>query len=493
MNESPDISVRVLDDARRAQVHIPASTDPSILTTDLLLTIASGANVKATTGVQLRAARIVADFKAAPRDLTCDLALATEPVAGKDATWTWEPRFDPAVAPVAPVAMGERIDHHASHIITVAPGTPIARSTDPTDGIDGRSVTGSVLPARRGNEAGVRPGEGLQVLPGGQVVARIDGILLVAGGVATVSTLLRIRKSVDFSTGNIDFKGDVHITHDICDGFKVHALGNLTVDGAIEGAEIVCGGCLTCPGGVASSRRSHITATGHSTIGFLRNSTALFRGNLTCPGELEHCNTTVGGECLCQGGRVIGGSLHLNGNAHIGTLGSPAWTPTLIIIGDLPLVATALRRLDANALRLKQAITAKETTLSQLQSGGGKSASAREQLTELQYELSELRKAAQTVDAERSKQQQAMREHAAVELHVARIVYPKVTIQTGTIAFQFEKELKGPLQFLTSDSGVIQVRVCDQEPRPITHFAHAVPPVQSTDSDLKGPSVPVAA
>lgn len=493
MSESPDISVRLLDDARRAQVHIPASTDPSILTPALLLTIATDAKVQATADVQQRVARIVADFKAAPRDLTCDLALATEPVAGTNATWTWEPRFDPAAAPAGVVALGERIDHHASHIITVAPGTPVARTTPPTDGIDGRSVTGSVLPARKGNQASVRPGQGLEVLPDGKVLAQIDGILLVSQGVATVSTLLRVKDSVDFSTGNIDFKGDVHIAHNICDGFKVHALGHLTVDGAIEGAEIVCGAGLTCPGGIASSRRSHITATGNSNIGFLRNTTALFRGSLTCPGELEHCNTSICGECHCEGGRVIGGTLHLTGLAHIGTLGSPAWTPTLVIIGDLPLVATALRRLDANALRLKQAIAAKETTLSQLQSGGGKSASAREQLTELQYELSELRKAALAVDAQRTKQQQAMQEHSAAELHVARIVYPKVTIQTGTIAFQFEKELKGPLQFLTGESGVIQVRICDQEPRPITHFAHAVPPVQSTDSDFKGPSVPVAA
>lgn len=476
MSSTPDISIRVVDDGRRAEIHLPPECDAGHLTPALLSIIAADAGVQITADVERRLAEIVRDYKAAPQDLVADIAHAVEPTHGTDGVWTWEQKFDPGAAPTTTVVDGHRTDHRASHVLNVVPGASIARIVPPGDGVDGRDVRGAVLPARQGRAPNIRPGVGLQLRADGSVVATVDGVLEVSGGVASVSPLLEIKGSVDFSTGNVDFKGDVQIADGIRDGFHISATGSITVKGIIEGAQIVSGGNLTCPRGVASARRAIIDVGGDIDIGYLRNVSAIVRGNLTCRGELEHSDTIVGGECRCESGSVIGGRLRLTGPATIGTIGSPGWAPTLICVGELPIVAMALRRLDDDLALLQEAIVAKGEAALHLKSrAAGQSASAREQLTELQYELSELRAKAATAGTERSRLQEAMRRGGGAELRVVRIVHPKTKLQHGGAAFEFEKELKGPLTFLLDAGGAILVRISTQAPRPITEFAHAVP------------------
>lgn len=473
MSGTQEISVRVLDDGRRAEVHIPVGCDAANLTPSLLCTIAADACVQITPEVARRLAAIVDEYKSAPRDLVADCAHALEPIPGTNGTWTWEPKFDPTAMQSASVGE-QRTDHHASHVLSVVTGTRIARFTPPTDGTDGRSVTGTVIPARRGNPAIVRLGEGVEARPDGFVIAKIDGVLSVVKGVATISSVLNVKGSVDFSTGNIDFKGDVQVADAAVDGFQIRATGNVTIKGPVEGAEIVCGGDLSCPRGIASARRAKIVVGGNASIGFLRNVTAVFRGDFTCRGELEHSDVTIGGECHCETGRVVGGRLVLTGIAHIGELGSVGWSPTVVCVGDLPLVAMEVRRLGTELVRVQKAIAVKDESLRHLQSGGGTSAADREKMTELQYELSELRREATAIESQRATLQESVRQGRGTELHVARIVYPKVRLQHGDTAIEFDKEVRGPLQFLLDDRGAMFVRISTQVPRPVSEFGHAV-------------------
>lgn len=472
MSTSHEISVRVLDEGKRAELRIPASFDTAQLTPALVSTIAAEARVQITAEVARRITSLVDAFKAAPQELVADIARATEPIHGTSGTWTWESKFDPAIAQTVS-SKGQGTDHHAPRVLSVTSGMPIARLTAPTGATDGRTVTGGVLPARPGSAAALRPGEGLEVRSDGVVVAKIDGAIVVAKGVAFVSAVLKITGCVDFSTGHIDFKGDIDVASGVRDGFNVRASGNISIRGAVEGADLVCGGNLTCSGGIASARRAHVVVNGNSDIGFLRNVSAVFLGDLACRGELEHSDIVVGGECHCESGRIIGGRLVLTGTAHIGTIGSPNWAPTVVCVGDLPLVAMELQRLSADAVRIQKVIATNDEAVHLLSLSSSLSASARERLTELQYELSELRSTAAATEAERERLREAMRLGGQSELHVARAVYPKVKIQHGTTAFEFEKEVKGPLKFVLDSNGVIQVCVSSQNPRPITDFAHA--------------------
>jgi hypothetical protein len=470
-----DISVHILEGGLCATIHLPAGLDCTLLTGDLLRMIAVEAKVEATTEVERRLASIVEDYKANPRDLVVEIAHSVEPTNGSEGGWTWEPQFDPATRHVTAAADGESVDYHATHIVSVANGTPVARLITPNGGTDGRSVTGEVLPAKPGRAAAMRIGKGLQARPDGVVVATYDGVLSIHKGEASVSPVLEVKGCVDFSTGNIDFKGDVVVTDTVHDEFQVRAQGNITVGGQIEGAVIVCGGGLTCPHGVASAHRAKLLVDGDSSIGYIRNASAVFRKNLMCRSEIQHSDIVVGGDLRCDSGRIIGGRVSLTGTAHIGTLGSPEWTPTVLNVGTLPIVAIELRRLAAEAARIEKIIAAKNERHHHLQCGAaGNSASAREELTELQYEVSELRREALGFETKIAELQQTARAARKVELHILRIVYPRVRLQHGASGYEFEREIKGPLQFLIDAQGAIMVRVSSLDPRPISDFTHLV-------------------
>jgi len=299
-------------------------------------------------------------------------------------------------------------------------------------------------------------------------------------GVASVSSVLEIHENVDLSTGNIQFHGDVHVRGSVCDGYKLHASGNVTVLGSVEGAEIVCGGELNCPRGVASARRARIAVGSTASFGFLRNTEAIIRGDFFCRGELEHCEITVSGVCECEHGRVIGGTIVLTNKSLIGTLGSPNWIPTRVCVGGLPMVAAQLGRLNIDYSKLQKVILAKGESLLQLQAAAGTlNATMREKLTELQYEVSELSRDAAAIDAERTKLQAATQLSRRCELQVAQLIYPKVRIQHGEGAFEFNKELKGPVRFQIDDRGEILVRVSTNTPVSIMKYAHAVKAVMT--------------
>lgn len=485
MPESHDITVKVLEQGARARLRIPAGFDSANLTPALVTMIATEAGVQITAQVEKLVAAAIESFKAAPtNDLLADIAIATQPVIGKPGGWEWEPKFNPQARPAenpqaaqaggAAPASVQGTDHYSSHILAVKAGDTIAWIEQPTDGVDGRSVTGAVIPAKPGKPADVRAGAGLTVKPDGAVVAALDGVLTFLRGTATVSAALEIAGCVDFSTGHIDFKGDVVVFDAVRDGFQVKATGSITVRGPVEGATITCGGALSVPRGIASARRPQVTVDGNADLGYLRNAQALFHRDLTCAAEIEHSEVTVGGALHCEAGRVSGGNLALTGAATIGTLGSPDWVPTTVRLGDLPLVAMELKKITAEAVRTQRAITAKEEQVRTLTAYGGKTAASREELCIVQYELSELQQAAAQLEARRAPLLAAMKQGRKAGVYVTGIVYPRVRIQHGNHAFEFEQELKGPLQFVLDENGSIFVRISTQEPQPISQFAKTV-------------------
>jgi uncharacterized protein len=498
MADTTDITVKVLEQGARAQVRIPAGFDTANLTTPLVLMFATQAGVQVTAQVEKLAAAAVESFKAAPTtDLVTDIAHAIAPVTGAPGGWTWEPQFDPAAKPAggetpSSAQPSQGTDHYSSHIVAVTAGVIVAKIKPPTDGADGRAVTGAVIAAKPGNPAEVRAGAGLTVRSDNTVVAAIDGVLTIVRGTATVSAALEVKGSVDFSTGHIDFKGDVTVADAIRDGFQVKATGTVTVHGPVEGATIACQGNLSCPRGIASARRAQVTVDGNADLGYLRNAQALFHGDLTCAAEIEHSEVTVGGALNCESGRVSGGSLALTGAAIIGTLGSPDWVPTTVRLGDLPLVAMELKKLTAEALRTQRAMAAKEEHIRTITAYGGKSAASREELCIVQYELSELQQAAAQIEARRGPLQAAMRQGRKAGVYVTGIVYPRVRIQHANHAFEFEQELKGPLQFVLDENGSMFIRISTLEPQPLSDFAKTVI-LQNPQAELAAPTLPESA
>lgn len=480
MPTARDITVRVLDGDRRAEITIPEGTDPAAVTPALLATVAREAKVHLTADVARRLAEAANDYRANPRALTAEIARAVEPTAGTPGGWTWEAAFDPSRVSVTSEDRVTSTDHHASRIRTVATGDVVARFAPSLRGTDGCSVTGKAIPAPMPPAPELRPGKGLHLRSDGAVVATESGVLRIDREGVSIVALLELPGCVDFSSGNVEFSGEVIVRDSIRDGFRVRTGGNLTVHGTIEGADVRVGGSLVCQRGVASARRAEIRVRGDLTTGYLRNVRAEVLGALACKGEVEHSSVSVHGECRCESARVIGGSLALAAGATIGTLGSPDWIPTLVRIGELPLVSSELRTLTAEQARAQQELTKIDEHVRML--GARVSApSARERLTELQFERSEVQRRLTEIDARRAELQEMLRSARKSTLVVAREVYPKVRVQHEDAAFEFDTCVKGPARFVIDEHGTILVQIASMAPRPIRDFAKSVRPTAADD------------
>ena len=95
-----------------------------------------------------------------------------------------------------------------------------------------------------------------------RLIATQDGHLTFAHEAFQVSPLLEIQGDVDYSTGNIDFSGDVHICGDVRENFTVHAQGTVTVDGLVEAATVEAGGDLVIARGVVGDGRALLKSNG---------------------------------------------------------------------------------------------------------------------------------------------------------------------------------------------------------------------------------------
>lgn len=134
------------------------------------------------------------------------------------------------------------------------------------EGRDGYTVTGKVLPGRKGREQPLLNGKGFQLLPDKKTyLAAIDGRIELNNGQLDISKLLML-ENVTFTSGNIDFEGTVYIRGNVGNGAVVKAGEDIIVDGFVEGACLESGGNVVLRQGVNATGMGYIRA-GKSVMG----------------------------------------------------------------------------------------------------------------------------------------------------------------------------------------------------------------------------------
>ncbi len=241
-------------------------------------------------------------------------------------------RVEWLVKTAADVAATEaRIDFYEQHAFAqVQSGQALARVHPPTRAQPGRDVLGRVLRGRDGRPARLTTDNSMQLESDGRLVARIGGAFRHDDRSATVQPLIEIRSAVDFSTGNINFKGDVHVRQGVRDRFKVCATGRIEVSGQIESAVIVSGGDLVARGGMAGHERGSVEVGGSLIARYLNNVHGVVRGWLCVDREIVDCRLEVGGEVDSSRCAMFGGELLLRGSAHLAIVGGASGTRTVL-------------------------------------------------------------------------------------------------------------------------------------------------------------------
>lgn len=220
----------------------------------------------------------------------------------------------------------------------VEEGGTICEILPPTKGIPGRTVRNQPIPAKDGRAASVPKGKNTRLTEDGSaLVASISGQVQFSGYGFQVSPLLEIAGDVDFSTGNINFVGDVHIHGDVCSGFAVRAMGNITVDGVVESCSVEAGGDLVVVRGVQGDGQAVIRSQQGIFAKYLENCRVYARETLhtDC---LINCDVYCDDSVEVRSGRmtIIGGSVRAARKVSAGVIGSRTECRTDIILGGQP-------------------------------------------------------------------------------------------------------------------------------------------------------------
>lgn len=252
----------------------------------------------------------------------------------------------------------DRMDYTSLNLFqTIEKGAAICRRIPPTSGVPGKDVQGRILPARDGREVTLPKGKNTEISEDGtRLLALKTGDVEFRDRAFHVKSLLEIAGNVDYSTGNIDYKGEVHIHGNVSSGFSVRAEGNIVVDGVVASGNVEAGGDLIVAKGIVGGGDAMIRTDHDLYTKYLENSTVHVQGNV-------YADSIVNSEVYCDGdvqatsgrGVLVGGKIRASHKVSAKTIGSKAESATMIFLGGRPCVEFEIESLEENTqLLVKQ-------------------------------------------------------------------------------------------------------------------------------------------
>lgn len=238
-----------------------------------------------------------------------------------------------------PVDEYNRVDYTAvGNTQNIEKDAVICNIIPPTEGVPGRNVLGKELPTTNGVSAIPPMGRNTYMSEdGSQLLAGLAGSLEFNGNKFQVNPVMNITGNVDYSTGSVNFLGDVHIRGDVCSGFTVRALGTVKVDGVVESATIEAGGDLVLAKGVQGNGQAILRAHKDIYAKYLENCSVYAHQDL-------YSEATIGCTVYCDGtvyakngrGAIIGGKIWAARAVEANVIGSKMEVRTTLTVGGMP-------------------------------------------------------------------------------------------------------------------------------------------------------------
>jgi len=217
----------------------------------------------------------------------------------------------------------------------VEQGQVLVEITPPTKGEDGFDVLGAKIDGILGKETTSPKGEGTQLNEDETaLVAAVSGNAIFNKGVVSVQEALKIKGSIDNSTGDIDFVGDVMISGDVSAGFRVTSGSNITVKGIVDAAHLQAKGDIIIGEGMNGMNRGTLTAGGNIRARFMQNCT-IRAGRDIYADTIMHADLECDGDVELNGKRgiLIGGNTTIAGKLVAKGIGTPNHTTTNVVMG----------------------------------------------------------------------------------------------------------------------------------------------------------------
>ncbi|MBQ2803765.1 MAG: DUF342 domain-containing protein [Lachnospiraceae bacterium] len=174
------------------------------------------------------------------------------------------------------------------------------------EGIDGYTVAGEVIKARKGSEQRVLTGQGFKLEADRKTyIATLDGMIRLEDNEMKVTSHM-VLDEVTMATGNIKFNGSIHILGDVGYGTVVMATDDIVVDGNVEAATLESGGSIVLKKGMNSAGHGLVNAKKDVVSRFFESAKVIAKGNI----EVDKClNSQLYADGKIISARVLAGGV----------------------------------------------------------------------------------------------------------------------------------------------------------------------------------------
>lgn len=204
-----------------------------------------------------------------------------------------------------------RVDFYNLNLIqNVVNGQVLVTKLPLYEGKDGITVTGKVIPTKAGKDVTIKAGKNTELIDNNSTLIAADcGHVVFTGGKISVMPVYEVPGDVNFSTGNIDFVGNVVVKGNVTEGFVVKSQGDVEVRGSIAGGSVFAGGHLQVKNGIQGVGKGTVHCGGNIFTKFIENAKIKADGDIMVGEAIMHSYVYAKGSIQVGGrkGVIVGG------------------------------------------------------------------------------------------------------------------------------------------------------------------------------------------
>lgn len=261
------------------------------------------------------------------------IARGIEPIDGEDGWYEYFFKTEEERAPKL-LADGSVDYQNTEWFEMVEHGQKIAYYHEAGEGRFGYTVSGRVLPAKKGKEKSLLAGRGFLLLPDKKTYLATESGKIDLRGSRLEITKMMILDEMTIATGKVDFDGSVYIRGNVGSGTLIKATEDIIVDGFVESANIESGGSVILRQGVNASGNGFIKA-GKNVVGKFFEAVKVYAAENIQANYCMNSNLYAEGKLIISGmvGTLVGGVAYAVKGFQAYNVGNQVGLPTYLKLG----------------------------------------------------------------------------------------------------------------------------------------------------------------
>ncbi|GEM_PF-3184817 len=240
----------------------------------------------------------------------------------------------------------------------VKEGAVIARKIPSKPGEPGKDIFGKEIPPLPGEKLNIKlTGNVKQAENGTDFIATTDGCPKYEGSTLQLVHVFQTKGDVNFTTGNIQFTGDIIVNGDVKNGFIVESLeGEIQVKGTVYDAVLKAAKSIKVAHGIIGKSKCKIKTNEDVIVNFLEKATIEAGGSVEAGNYIMNSTITVGGDIKVIKGRglILGGQSFALQSIEAVTFGNEIGVKTHLYVGQHYLLINEINEIHRKIAELEK-------------------------------------------------------------------------------------------------------------------------------------------